>query len=76
MEDGPEALRTTVRPKGEQLLKLIVISEVCSAVLNVLWRYTGNSCGAHCSSERPGPGEQLHKEMGVLSRGLRDRTTG
>ena len=42
MENGLEALRTAVRPKGEQLLKLIVISEVCSAVLDVLWRYTGN----------------------------------
>ena len=63
---------TSVPPKVEQLLKLIVISEVCSTVLNVLWCQTGDTCGTNRSGERPSPREQLHKEMGVLSHGLRD----
>ena len=64
-------MRTAVRPKGEQFLKPIVIGEICSAVFNVLWGHTGDTCGPYGSSERPSPGEQLHKEMGVLSTGLR-----
>ena len=62
-------------PQGEQLLKLIVISEVSSAMLDILRCQTGNTCGPHSSRERPLPGEQLHKDMGVLGHGPREGNT-
>ena len=72
MEDGYQALGVTVLPQGEQLLELIVISEVCSSMFNVLRCQAGDTCGTYSSSERPLPGEQFHKEVGLMGHGPRE----